>query len=279
MRGRPVDEAHRHGAVGGMVDRALALDDDPVSARLALLDQPLHGAIREVADDPIDGHAPALDHHPGLAGRDHGRRRAVAPRGRDQLQGHGHLADRAVGPDRQDHPLARAMTPPDGGLHPVGRPAVVDQASAGRRGRRRELRVIAEELMQPGVDIEARPDRLEDRRPPRRRQPPARRGDPDQQPVRPDRAVERLVERRGEGHVEGRQEFAQVAARHRRIEDRHDLVVAVADDADRGLGVVDPELSLGQDDQSSGFVGVHLPILGKRGRARGVVGDARGIDR
>ena len=32
-----------------MVERALALDDDPVAARLALLDQPLDRALEEVA--------------------------------------------------------------------------------------------------------------------------------------------------------------------------------------------------------------------------------------
>ena len=71
VRGRAVDQAHRDRAVGRVVDRALALDEDPVAAALALLDEPLDGAVGEVADDPVDGHAPALDHHPGLAGRDH----------------------------------------------------------------------------------------------------------------------------------------------------------------------------------------------------------------
>ena len=155
VRRRAVDEPHRHGAVGGMVDRALALDDHPVAARLALLDEPLDRAVGEVADDPVDGHAPALDHHPGLAGRDHDRRGAVAPRRRDQLQGHRHLADRAVGADGQDHALARQVPAPDRRLHPVRRPPVVDQSGAGRRGRRGELRVVAQELVQPGVDVEA----------------------------------------------------------------------------------------------------------------------------
>ena len=98
---------------------------------LALLDEPLDGAVREVADDPVDGDAPALDHHPGLAGRDHDRRGAVAPRRRDQLQGDRHLADRAVRPDRQDHPLARAgaaARPPS----PSGR-AAAGSRSAGCR--------------------------------------------------------------------------------------------------------------------------------------------------
>jgi hypothetical protein len=39
-----VDETHRHRAVSRMVDRALALDEHPVAAGLALLDEPLDRA-------------------------------------------------------------------------------------------------------------------------------------------------------------------------------------------------------------------------------------------
>ena len=125
MSARVTDE------VGRMVDRALALDDHPVAAFLALLDEPLDGALGEVADQPVDGDAPALDHHPGLAGRHERRRGAVTPGGRDQLERDRHLADGAIRPDGQDHPLPGHVAPPHGRLHPVGWPAVVDQPRAG----------------------------------------------------------------------------------------------------------------------------------------------------
>ena len=101
-------------AVRGVVQAPLPLDDHPVAARLALLGEPLGGALDEVGDDPVDGHAPALDHHPGLAGGH--ERRAAAGRGRRaaQLEGDGHLADRAVRADGQEHPLARRVPPADG---------------------------------------------------------------------------------------------------------------------------------------------------------------------
>ena len=67
---RAVDQRERHRRVGRVVERALALDDHPVAAPLALLDHPFDGALGEVADQAVDGGAPALDHHPGLAGRD-----------------------------------------------------------------------------------------------------------------------------------------------------------------------------------------------------------------
>ncbi len=88
----------------------------------------------------------------------------VPTRRRDQFECDGHLADRAVRADGQDHPLARQVPAPDRGLHPVRRPPVVDQPRAGRRRSRRELRIVAEELVQAAVDIEAGRDRLEDGR-------------------------------------------------------------------------------------------------------------------
>ena len=47
--------------------------------------------------------------------------------------------------------------------------------------------------------------------------------------------------------VVARDPLVHVPPRDRRVEDRHDLVAAVADDAPRGLGVVWAELALGQD--------------------------------
>ena len=58
--------------------------------------------------------------------------------------------------DRQDHPLARAVAAPDGGLHPVGRSSVVDDRGPARGRGGRELRVVADERVQAGQDVEAR---------------------------------------------------------------------------------------------------------------------------
>ena len=90
------------------------------------LDQPLDGALGEVADQAVDRDAPALDHHPGLAGRHERDRVAGRLRGSPQLEGDRHLADRAVAADRQDHPLARRVPP-------ARRPSPSARAAAGSR--------------------------------------------------------------------------------------------------------------------------------------------------
>ena len=183
---------------------------------------------------------------------------AGAAGGRDELQRDRHLADGAVRPDRQDHPLARQMPAPDGRLHALRRPPVVDEPRAGRGGRGRELRVVADELVQPGVDVEPGLDRREDDRAPRAGQLAAGRGDADEQPVGADRlrpAPRRASPRTGCRARAGTRDRFRPAMR--RVEDGHDVVAAVADDAHRGLGVVDAELALGQDDQAAGVGGGH----------------------
>ena len=105
---------------------------------------------------PVDGHAPALDHHPGLAGRDHDRRVAGA-RGRPRRSS----SATDILPIAQSVPTVRMtrlpgqVPPADGRLHPVRRPPVVDDARAGAPAAAGELRVVAEERVQAGVDVEA----------------------------------------------------------------------------------------------------------------------------
>ena len=121
----PWMSAERHGAVGGVVERALALDDDPVALRSA--SSTIHSTVpwtkslitRSTATPqpsiimpvwPVARRPPSARHE---------RRPA-------QLERDRHLADRAVGADGEDHPLARAVRATDGRLVALGRPAVVD---------------------------------------------------------------------------------------------------------------------------------------------------------
>ena len=142
--------------------------------------------------------------------------------------------------------------PPDGGLHPVRRPAVVDDPRPGRGGRRGELRVVAEERVEAGVDVEAGLDRLEDRRPPRGRQLAAGRRDADEQRVRArlGRASASASDR-DDRDVVVRQDRRDVAAGLGRVDDRDDVVGSVADHADGGLAVVEAEVALGEDDEAA----------------------------
>ena len=100
---RSVHEAERDAGVGGVRERALALDEEELSPTLrALDDQPLRGARDEVRDHGVDGDAPAGDRDSGLPGRDELRPQPTPLSLPVELDRHGLLADRAVRADGQD---------------------------------------------------------------------------------------------------------------------------------------------------------------------------------
>ena len=121
-----------------------------------------------------------------------------------------------------------------------------------RCGRRGELRVVAQERVEAGQDVQAGRDRREDDRPPRHRQLAAGRGDPDEQRVGPRAQRERLVERRDDRCRVPGQELVDVPSGLGRIQHGDDLVAPEADDPIGSLGVVVPEQALGQDDEAAG---------------------------
>ena len=100
------------------------------------------------------------------------------------------------------------------------------------------------------------------------RQPTARRRDPDQQRVGRVRRREHLVQARDDRDVEARDVGIDALARPGRIDDRHDLVASVADDAIGRLGAVRSELALGQDDEASEVGWEHQRSLEKRAASR-----------
>jgi hypothetical protein len=107
------------------------------------------------------------------------------------------------------------------------------------------------------MDVEPRVDRLEDDRSPGGRQLAARRRDAEQQPVRTNGAIEHVGQASDERDVVTGDRLVHVATDHRRIEDRDDVVPAVADDAGRGLGVVDavPSVRMTRRRGSVGSIG------------------------
>ena len=186
------------------------------------------------------GDAPALDHHPGLAGRHEDR--AI---GRPRRPTRRSSSATDILPIAQSVPTVR-IDPLARGMAAARRRSPSGPAAGGsrrscvplRRGGRRELRVVAEERVQAGQDVEAGVDRGEDRRPPRRRQLAAGRGDADQQRVGRVGRARASARRRDDRDVVAGQELVHVPAGLGRIEDRDDVVAAVADHAVRGLGVV-----------------------------------------
>ncbi len=270
MGRRAVDEAERDGAVGRVVERPLAFDEDPVAEPLALFDKPLHGPVEEVADHAVDGDPPAVDHHPRLSRGDEGNVIAGRPAGVAQLERHRHLADRAVGANRQDDPLAGAVAAPEGGLEALRRAAVVDDPDAGDGGRRGELRVVAEERVEPGVELQAGIDRRVEDRVPLVGESAAGRRDPDQQRIGalPAGDGQRLVERPDDRDVPTGDPLPDVASRERGIEDGDDVVPPVADHAEGGLARVRVELALGQDHEPPRHLGSHLASVARAGSRR-----------
>jgi uncharacterized protein YbaR (Trm112 family) len=127
---------------------------------------------------------------------------------------------------------------------------------------RRELRVVAEERVQPGMDVQTRVDRLEDDRAPCRRQLAARRRDPEQQAVGPTGAASASDSAPTNGMSWPGQD-SLTFCRHRRVEDRDDVVAAVADDAVAVLASSMPN-SLREDDESAGLGRQHRRSLRNR---------------
>ncbi len=143
LRCRAVDEAQRHRRVGGVVERALALDEDPVAQLLALLHDAFDGALDEVRHDRVDGRAPALDHDARLA---RGHERGAARRQPRAAWRSSSITD--ILPTAQSVPTARitrlpgSVAPARGRGPRTGRPSHVVERDAGRRGRRGQVRIV-----------------------------------------------------------------------------------------------------------------------------------------
>ena len=262
VRRRSMDQAERHAAVGRVVERALPLDDHPVAARLAVLDQPLDRALEEVGRHPVHRDPPALDHHPGLARGDEHDRSAGGLGDAPQLEGDGHLPDRAVRADREQDPLARQVSAPDRGVHALRRAPEVDQPDARRPGGLRQLRVVGEEGVQAGQDVEAGADRGQDHGPPVVGELAARGRDADQEPVGLGQEPERVVQRADDRDVVAAriaEPLPDVVPGLGRVDDRDHLVVPEPDHAHRGLAVMEAEVALGEDHEAALNARRHAP--------------------
>ena len=152
-----------------------------MSASFAALEhEPLGRAGDEVGHDRVHRDAPALDHDAGLAGGDEARPHARVVELPGELQLRGHLADVAVGADREDHQRIHRLRQPRGDRQ-VGRRAaeIQDLPSLGPRllG---EQWIVAEKGVETAPEIAAVIERLGQPRAPLRRHPPALGRDADQ---------------------------------------------------------------------------------------------------
>jgi hypothetical protein len=148
-----VDQADGDAGEGGVEQRALALDQVPVVGVVGR-GQPLDGAGDEVGDNRVDRDAVAGDEDAGLAGRSEvGLHAALAHLG---LEGERrvHLADRAVGADREQA-LAGAL-PAVGDVEVAGRVAHVEELSAEPLGGLAQPRHVVQLLVQARRQVHAR---------------------------------------------------------------------------------------------------------------------------
>ena len=170
-----------------MVDRALTLDPEqrPVSAPAMTLDhQPFGRAGDVVGHDLVDGDAPAGDRDPGLAGG-HELRREPAPAGFPvELQAYGHLAQPTVGADREHGARSDREVLERGYAEVTRRPAQVADLPAAGGGRRGQLGVVREEVVQSVLDVEPVRERVLDHAAKLGRELAAGRGDADQERCR-----------------------------------------------------------------------------------------------
>ena len=101
-----VDQPQRDPGIGGVEQRALALDQVPMVGVVGRA-QPFDRARHEIGDDRVDRDAVAGDEDAGLAGGAEIGLEPARPHLLFERQRGEHLADRAIGADRQQ-PLARA---------------------------------------------------------------------------------------------------------------------------------------------------------------------------
>src|SRR5215212_1560344 len=240
VRARAVHEAERHSRVRRMSQRALAFDEDEVGRGLGRLKHQLFGGARdEIRDHGVDADAPPRDYYAGLSSWDELGGETGLPGGALDLQGGRHLADSAVRSygERDLRPDLEAF--PREERDALRRLAHVPDGLAGKLG--------GEPLMEAADDLEPGVRRGSQGLHPLRGEPPARGGEPDE--YRGRREFQRLFERpyyRGVAPEVG-QNVSHAFACERRVYCGDYLVLAVADQAVRRLGVAVGEPALGQD--------------------------------
>ena len=138
-----------------MHERPLAFHEEELTAAApALDDEALRGAGEEVGDDGVDGDPPPCDRDPGLTRGNELRGEAAGLRGAVELERDRHLPDRAVRADGEHDVGVDLEVLARRAVEPGGRPAQVAQLDAVTLGERPELRVVADELVQPVLERE-----------------------------------------------------------------------------------------------------------------------------
>ena len=212
----------------------------------------LHGAGGVVDPYGIEGHAPAADQNPGLAGAHEAGVEAAALCGRQQLQAGAHLAHGHVRSHRQQPPAGQGGGPGGGHLQPRRFLAQIPDPLARAATGGCQLRVIRQAAVQAAGRVQPCVQPCQHVGAHLRRQPATGGRQPHHRHRRPEGQGRRHV--RHHRHRPGDAgERRQVGAGMGRIDHRHDRPVAVAQHRQAGLAreVVEPAVQ----QQHQGSVG------------------------
>jgi hypothetical protein len=214
-----------------MDERALTLDEEQLSPTPRPFDdEPFGGAGEKVGDDGVDGDAPAGDRDARLAGGDEDRSEPACARRAVELDGDRLLADRAVRADREDNSGGDAEVLAARDVEIGRRLAQVAELDAVLAGEGGHLFVVAQELVEPVLDVQPGDDRLLEQLAPGGRKAAALRGHADQGRVR--FVLQPLLDSADD------RDLLVALAGSLGVDDRDRGVRAVRDDAPHRLAVV-----------------------------------------
>ena len=161
MRRRAVDRPSVTPEYAGCASEPWPSTNSSSPPRLAALDdQPLRRAGQEVGDHGVDGDPPAGDRDPGLPGRDEHRLQPSPARLEVELDARP-SSSRSRSPSRRSARSCAGTSrfSPVGTLRPGGGLRRSRSSTPCRAASSRELRVVADELVQAALDVEPLRDR------------------------------------------------------------------------------------------------------------------------
>src|SRR5256714_6751319 len=230
-----------------MNETPLSFHQDDVVVFRALEHELFGGTGDEVGDHGIDRDAPALDENSRLASRDEARLMASLDERVPQLQLRGHLADIAVGANREDDESIDFRGATIGDRQIRRRPACIENADVMRARERAELRVVADEGVQAAPNFEPAFDRGTQPPLPLVGKASAGGRNPPKDPPRARDAPLEVAEHRD--LAAKTEHILDGLARLLAIGNRDDAIGEVANARVRGLGRQRPKLTIGDDEK------------------------------
>ena len=246
----PVQQAERDAGIPRVNQAALAFDEHDVVVLRALEDELLRGAGDEIRHDRVYCDAPPFDEDPRLPRRHKTRAVAALHERVAQLELRRHLADVAVGPDREHDQRVHLGRAAIGDGEVRRRLARIENANSARAGERTQLGIVADEGVQAAPDFQLALDGGAEPCPPFVGEAPPGRRDTDQDGGRPfalrDAALEIADHRNPAAEPE---HVLRRLPRLFAIEHRDDALREIANARVGSLGRERPEVAVRDDEK------------------------------